>query len=196
MINRIITLILALTVLVLSVEIVLMQKKSDKKTSMETQGREQMVSGGEEKNDRIIVNNNTVTDSITGKFEDFDVMKDFGHNPFNWFTGDGLLIAAGDRKFFTVMTFGDAHKDVLSYMGSHSGRDEDKAKALGLHTAFTENGTPYYEEAEEVYECEIIYHSIFDTKGFAEMPKKFYADFPAGVHSQYIGKIVKAMKRK
>lgn len=28
-----------------------------------------------------------------------------------------------------------------------SGRDGDKALALGLHTAYTANGTPYYTEA-------------------------------------------------
>ncbi len=98
-------------------------------------------------------------------------------------------------KYFTVMEFDDAHKDILSYMGSHSGRDGNKAKALGLHTRYTEHGTPYFEEAKTVFECEMIYHAPFDPKGFGKMPKEFYSDFPAGIHSMYMGKIVKAMRK-
>ena len=56
---------------------------------------------------------------------------------------------------FTVMAF-DKEKQakILAYMGRNSGRDGDKAAALELHLAYTENGTPYYEEAQAVYECE------------------------------------------
>jgi len=51
-------------------------------------------------------------------------------------------------------------------MGSNSGRNGDKAKDLGLHTAYTANGTPYYTEATMVIECKIMYAAPFDTKGF------------------------------
>lgn len=98
-------------------------------------------------------------------------------------------------KYFTVMEFDDTHKDILQYMGTHSGRDGDKAKALGLHTRYTEHGTPYFDEAKTVFECEMIYHAPFDPKGFGEMPRKLYSDFPAGIHSMYMGKIVKAMRK-
>ena len=46
-------------------------------------------------------------------------------------------------EYFTVMAFDVEHSKVLTYMGSKSGRDGDKAQALGLHTAYTANGTPY-----------------------------------------------------
>ena len=169
-------------------------------------------------------------------FEEFDVTEDFHGNPFTYFKGKGLLLAAGDKsnfnemtigwgalgniwekgmsmmtvyvakgrytfgymekaRYFTVMEFDDAHKDILEYMGTHSGRDGDKVKALGLHTKYTEHGTPYFEEAKTVFECEMIYHAPFDPKGFGKMPKDFYADFPAGIHSTYMGKIVKAMRK-
>lgn len=42
-------------------------------------------------------------------------------------------------KYFTVMEFDDAHKDILDYMGHHSGRDGDKAKAwayIPIHRAW------------------------------------------------------------
>lgn len=98
-------------------------------------------------------------------------------------------------QYFTVMVFDDDRKDVLAYMGSHSGRDGDKAEALGLHVAYTEHGAPYYLEAREVYECEIIYRDAFDPAGFGDVPKKRYENFPAGIHHQYIGKILGALRR-
>ena len=49
-----------------------------------------------------------------------------------------------ESQYFTVMTFGPKHANVLRYMGSKSGRNGDKAAALKLHTAYTANGTPYY----------------------------------------------------
>ncbi len=98
-------------------------------------------------------------------------------------------------KYFTVMEFDDSHKEILNYMGTHSGRDGNKAKALGLHTRFTEHGTPYFEEAKTVFECEMIYHAPFDPQGFGSVPQKFYSNYAYGIHSIYMGKIVKAMRK-
>lgn len=94
---------------------------------------------------------------------------------------------------FTVMGFDKASQArILAYMGSHSGRDGDKAAELGLHTAFTPDGTPYYEEAQVVLECETMYAAPFDPAGFREVPAALYADFLAGIHTMYIGRIVRA----
>ena len=99
-----------------------------------------------------------------------------------------------DNEYFTIMTFKD--RDVLRYMGTKSGRDGDKAAALGLHVAYTENGTPYYQEAECVIECKTMYSQEFDPKHFRDdVPRDFYDGFSAGFHAFYIGKIVKALKK-
>lgn len=99
-------------------------------------------------------------------------------------------------EYFTVMAFDAKNRKVLNYMGSKSGRDGDKAKALGLHTAFTANGTPYYTEATMVIECRIMYAAPFDPRYFkSDAPKNMYADFPAGIHSMYIGEIINAWKK-
>ena len=99
-------------------------------------------------------------------------------------------------EYFTVMAFDVKDSKVLNYMGYNSGRDGDKAQALGLHTAYTANGTPYYTEATMVIECNIMYVAPFDPNGFkSDAPKKMYANFPAGIHSMYIGEVVNAWKK-
>lgn len=99
-------------------------------------------------------------------------------------------------EYFTVMAFGPEHAEVLRYMGTKSGRDGDKAKALGLHTAYTANGTPYYTEATMVIECKIMYAAPFNPDGFkSDVPKNMYRNFPAGIHSMYIGEVVGAWRK-
>ena len=171
------------------------------------------------------------------EFKPFDVKKDFADNPFDIFTGKGMLRCAGDREksnamtigwgglgtlwgrndavtvyvaekrhtklfmdkaaYFTVMAFDkEKQANILDYMGRNSGRDGDKAAALGLHLAYTERGTPYYEEAEMVLECEMMYAAPFDPAGMRAVPQKLYSNFPAGVHTMYIGRIVQALSRR
>ena len=97
-------------------------------------------------------------------------------------------------RYFTVMHFAD--ENVYAYMGRNSGRDGDKAAALGLHTAYTKNGTPYYEEADMVLECAIMYGGSFQPSMFRnDVPREMYANFPAGVHYQYVGDVVGAWKK-
>ena len=133
-------------------------------------------------------------------FKKFNVREDFTENGFQWFH-DAELLAAGDKDKSNAMK-------VLNYMGTKSGRDGDrsatpgdacpdkKAQALGLHTAYTANGTPYYTEAVMVIECKIMYAAPFDPQYFkSDAPKRMYANFPAGIHSMYIGEVVNAWKK-
>ena len=95
---------------------------------------------------------------------------------------------------FTIMEFDDER--VAQYMGSHSGRDGDKAAALGLHVAYTPSGTPYYTEAKTVIECEIITAFHQQEKDFRnDAPRQFYERFSAGIHAVYIGEIIGAWKK-
>ena len=99
-------------------------------------------------------------------------------------------------EYFTVMAFDVEKSNVLNYMGTKSGRDGDKALALGLHTAYTANGTPYYTEANMVIECKLMYVAPFDPNGFrSDVPKNMYSHFPAGIHSMYIGEVINAWKK-
>ena len=176
--------------------------------------------------------------ATSGEFEEFNVLEEWDKNPFEWFKGQGLLLAAGNKDhnnamtigwgalgniwsgigpatvtvyvaegrytyefmekydYFTVMAFNKEDAPILGYMGTHSGRDGDKAAHLGLHTLYTENGTPYYAEACMVLECKTIYKAPFEREGMSEEVKNFYNDFDAGVHHMYIGNVVKALRRK
>ena len=173
-----------------------------------------------------------------GDFEEFNVMDDWDENPFDWFKGQGLLLAVGTPEhnnamtigwgslgniwskigpatvtvyvaegrytyefmekynYFTVMAFDKEDARILGYMGTHSGRDGDKAAHLGLHTLYTENGTPYYAEAVMVLECQTIYKAPFIKEGMSKEVQEFYENFNAGVHHMYIGNVIKALRRK
>ena len=173
-----------------------------------------------------------------GEFEEFNVIDDWEENPFDWFKGQGLLLAVGTPQhnnamtigwgslgnvwskigpatvtvyvaegrytyefmekydYFTVMAFDKEDARILGYMGTHSGRDGDKAAHLGLHTLYTENGTPYYAEATIVLECKTIYKAPFEKEGMCKEVQEFYENFNAGVHHMYIGNVIKALKRK
>ena len=95
---------------------------------------------------------------------------------------------------FTLMELDDP--EIARYLGTHSGRDGDKTEALGLHVAYTENGTPYYEEAKTVIECEIMtaFHQTADDFRSQHM-HEFYGNFGAGIHTAYFGKVIGAWKR-
>ena len=94
---------------------------------------------------------------------------------------------------FTIMQFDDP--EIWKYLGSHSGRDGDKAAALGLHVAYTEHGTPYYEEANLVIECETMTAWHQTEQDFRnDTPKKWYDGFDVGIHTIYIGEVIGAWK--
>lgn len=95
---------------------------------------------------------------------------------------------------FTIMQFDDPA--IWKYMGTKSGRDGDKAAALNLHVAYTEHGTPYYEEASMVIECETMTAWHQTEQDFRNnTPKEWYSNFDAGIHTIYIGEIIGAWKR-
>lgn len=100
-------------------------------------------------------------------------------------------------RYFTVMRFAD--NEVVDYMGSHSGRDGDKAAALGLTLAYTKNGAPYYKEASMVIECRLVAATELTEATFRdELPRSQYAPSgdDGGLHTEYIGEVVGAMKKK
>lgn len=95
-----------------------------------------------------------------------------------------------NNEYFSVTAFPKGYEDKLKYLGTVSGRDEDKIKGSGLTVHFTDFGTPYFDEGRLVLECKKLYGAPFNPEGFGELAKKEYSNRP--LHSVYIGEIVNA----
>ncbi len=93
------------------------------------------------------------------------------------------------NDLFTVSFFNEKYKSALSFCGSHSGRDCDKAKETGLTPKFID-GTVAFEEAELILVCRKIYAQDMDISLVAEDIKPINGGEP--IHKQYIGEILKA----
>ena len=95
-----------------------------------------------------------------------------------------------DREnYYTLSFFPAEHKKALGYLGSHSGRDEDKVEAVNFHPVSVQNGVTF-EEAALTLVCRKLYRAPIAEENFIDKsvvedcyPKR---DF----HDMYIGEIV------
>lgn len=88
--------------------------------------------------------------------------------------------------------YGEEYRKMLNYMGTVSGRDEDKIQKSGLHTVF-DGETPYFEEASMVLITKKLYEQPYTPEGFHEeaLKEKWY---PANdYHTMYICEIEKVL---
>lgn len=96
------------------------------------------------------------------------------------------------NEYFTLCAFGPEHKRDLAYLGTHSGKDEDKVKKTSLHPLFFKEG-PYFQEAKLVLVCKTLYQAPIVAEGFKD--KRLIEDnYPNNdFHDMYIGEIVKVI---
>lgn len=99
-----------------------------------------------------------------------------------------------DREDTFSLTFFDKkYKDVLSYMGSMSGRVEDKIAKSGLTLARTDD-TPYFEEAGLVFLCKKLFHQPISGDAFVD-DKINSTWYPSqDYHTLYIAEITKVLQ--
>ena len=97
-----------------------------------------------------------------------------------------------DREELYTLCFFDGYKKELAYLGSHSGRDEDKVAKTGLTPVFGQ-GFTYFAEAKLVLVCRKLYRAPLKEEGFffRETVEKNYPD--RDFHDLYIGQIVKVL---
>ncbi len=100
-----------------------------------------------------------------------------------------------DREaLYTLCFFSEEYKKHLAYLGSHSGRDEDKVAKVGLTPVFGEDYT-YFKEASLVLVCKKLYQAPILEEGFLdkEVLEECYPqrDF----HDLYIGEIIKVLTK-
>ena len=100
-----------------------------------------------------------------------------------------------ENEYFTVTAFPEQYRDKLQYLGSVSGRDEDKVKGSGLTPEFTKLGNPIYKEANLAIECKKIYAEQFKKELMPLEQRQWYDEKKQGVHVMYIGEIVNVWKK-
>ena len=92
-----------------------------------------------------------------------------------------------ENDTFTVEFFPPEYRQALAYLGSHSGRDEDKVKAAGL-TPVAIGGTVTFAEAELTFVCRKIYQAPFVREGMADDINAIYTGWDP--HWMFIGEIL------
>lgn len=103
------------------------------------------------------------------------------------------FIDNSDRLSLTF--YNEDKKKILSYLGTVSGRDEDKVGKSGLTVEF-DGDVPYFEEAEIVMEVKKMYHQEFKPECIIdnEIDSKWYPE--KDYHTLYICEIEKVMVKQ
>ncbi|MDO4285042.1 MAG: flavin reductase [Eubacteriales bacterium] len=96
------------------------------------------------------------------------------------------------EEYFTLTVFPESCKKALGYLGSHSGRDGDKAKAAGLTPVYLENAT-CFAEGKTVYLCRKLYHAPLVEEGFVDRGLIDFNYPERDFHEMYVGEIVKVL---
>lgn len=98
------------------------------------------------------------------------------------------------NDLFTISFFDEDRKDVLSFCGSKSGRDYDKAKETGI-TAIDIDSTVSFSEANLVFVCKKLYSQDIKEENFldTECIDRWYPN--KDYHRSYIGKIIKVYSK-
>ena len=101
-----------------------------------------------------------------------------------------------DREdLFTLTFFDESWKKQLGYLGTVSGRDEDKIKKAGLTPVF-EDGTVWFEEAKLVLVCRKLYQQELRPEGFTDQ-EVLEKNYPRrDMHTMYIGEIQKVLVKE
>ena len=96
------------------------------------------------------------------------------------------------EELYTLCFFPQEYKPQLAYLGSHSGRDEDKVAKVGLTPVF-EDGYTYFAEAKLVIVCKKLYQAPLKEEYFLdkETLEKNYPE--RDFHDLYVGKILKIL---
>jgi flavin reductase (DIM6/NTAB) family NADH-FMN oxidoreductase RutF len=99
------------------------------------------------------------------------------------------------HEAFSLSFFPKEFRNVLTYCGSHSGKQVNKVAHCGITPAQGSMDDVYFTEARMVLECRKIYFSDINPSAFLDQtladiyPEKDY-------HRMFIGEIVRALERE
>lgn len=96
---------------------------------------------------------------------------------------------------FSLSFLDGSFKKQLGYLGTVSGRDEDKIGKTELTVSY-DNGVPYFDEAKTVIICKKLYAQEYKPECFidTELDSKFYPD--SDHHTLYISEVQKILVRE
>ena len=99
-----------------------------------------------------------------------------------------------ENESFTLSFFPEEYRKQLSLCGTKSGRDIDKVKECNF-TVETENGAPYFAEADLVLVCMKAYWQDMDPTHFldGEIDSKWYPE--KDYHRIFIGEILEVLRK-
>ncbi|MGB8453527.1 MAG: flavin reductase [Anaerocolumna sp.] len=96
---------------------------------------------------------------------------------------------------FSLSFYDESFRKVLGYLGTVSGRDENKVLKSGL-TVTHENEIPYFAEADTVMLCKKLFVQPYEEKSFIDkdIPVTCYAE--KDYHILYVSEITKILVRE
>jgi flavin reductase (DIM6/NTAB) family NADH-FMN oxidoreductase RutF len=99
-----------------------------------------------------------------------------------------------EKGWFSLCVMDKSFKKQMAYLGSVSGRDEDKIGKAGLTPVYADN-TVYFEEAKLVLVCKKLYQSELQGSGFLYQ-ETIDENYPQrDFHTMYVGKKEKVLVR-
>lgn len=100
-----------------------------------------------------------------------------------------------DREELYTLSFFPGYKKELGYLGTKSGRDEDKVAKVGFTPVF-EDGYTYFAEAKLVLVCRKLYRAPLVESGFWDksiMDKQYPS---RDLHDLYVGEIIRVLSNE
>ena len=95
---------------------------------------------------------------------------------------------------FSLNFFDNTYRKTLEYMGTVSGKDEDKIAKSNLSLEKTKN-TPYFKEANLVLICKKLFNQPLSVSGILDEDIKNRWYSKGDEHTLYIAEILEAMKK-
>lgn len=96
------------------------------------------------------------------------------------------------EELYTLSVFDETYRKALGYLGTRSGRDENKIVKTDVTPAFID-GTTYFADAKMVFVCRKLYNAPLLASGFVD--KSLMEDnYPEkDFHQVYVGEIIKVL---
>ncbi|NME84338.1 flavin reductase family protein [Clostridium sp. SM-530-WT-3G] len=96
---------------------------------------------------------------------------------------------------FSITILGDDYRKELSYLGTVSGRNQDKIVNTGL-TVVEDNNTPYFNEGSLVFICKKLYAQEMNKESFVTDNLVNNNYLKEDFHTMYIGEIMKVLVKE